>query len=87
VDHIQERTYGIDIDSPDHGGFACVGFGNDQTRNLLQAGFKSDGKRAADAANSAVEGKLSDEQAVFDGLLGEAAVGADDPERHGQIEA
>ena len=78
VDHIEQRADGVDVDSADHGGFAGVGLGDDQLGNLAGAGFEGDGERAANAANAAVEGQLADEQAVFDRLLSEAAVGAYD---------
>ena len=87
MDYIQQRAHGINIDSAHHGGLAGVGFGNDEAGNLFLAGFKRNGKRAPDAANTAVEREFADEEAVFDGLLSKAAVGAYDAESHGQIEA
>ncbi len=54
---------------------------------FLAAGFDGDGKSAADAANAAVEREFADEEAVGHFFLGEAAVGSDDAEGHGQIES
>ena len=87
VDYIEQGADGVDVDSADHGGFAGVGFGDDQLGDLAGAGFEGDGERAANAAHAAVERQLADEQAIFDVLLREAAVGAYDAERHGQVES
>jgi hypothetical protein len=49
VDYIQQRADGIDVDSTDHGGFAVVGFRNDEAGNLTSASLEGDGQRAEDA--------------------------------------
>src|SRR5580700_2463776 len=78
VDYIEQRADGVDVDSADHGGFAGIGFGDDQLGNLAGAGFEGDGEGSANAADSAVETQLADEEAVFDGLLCKTSVGAYD---------
>ena len=51
------------------------------------AGLDGDRQGATHAAHAAVEREFSDEQAVRHFLLGEAAVGSDDAEGHGQVES
>ncbi len=87
VDHVEQRPHGVDVHAADHGGFSGIGFGDDHARNLASAGLNGDGQRAANAAHAAIERKFSDEQTVGDLLLGQPAVGADDAQRHGQVEA
>ena len=87
MDYVQKRTHRVDIHSPDHRGFARVGFRHNQSRNLPAAGFEGDGQRAANATNSTVERQLSNEQTVRDLILRETTVGSDDTERHRQVES
>ena len=87
VDHVEQRAHGVDVDAGDHGGFFGVGFGNDHAGDLSSAGFDGDGQGSANAANTAVEGEFSDEEAVGHFFFGEAAVGSDDAEGHGQVES
>src|SRR5271154_149382 len=70
VDHVQQRTHRVYIDSADHGGFAGVGFGDDEAGNLAAASLEGDGERSTNAANAAIERKLPDEQTVGDFLPG-----------------
>ena len=61
--------------------------GTIRSRDLPSPRFDGDGQGAADAAHAAIQGKFTDEKAIGDVLLRQSAVGAQDPERHGQIES
>ena len=87
MDNIKKRAHGIDVDASDHGSFFGVGFGDNHARDFSPASLDGDGERTADSADAAVEGKLPDEDAITDILLGEATVGADDTEGHRQVES
>lgn len=60
--------------------------GDDQARDFSSPGLDGNRQSATNAANTAVEGKFSDEEAVGYFLLAETTVSADDAEGHGQIE-
>ena len=77
----------IDFDSADHGRLSGIQLGHDQPGDFLAAGFNGDGKGSAHSANAAVERQLSYKKAIRDLLLIQAAIGAQDSQRHGQVEA
>src|SRR5579863_4912297 len=87
VDHVEQGADGVDFDASDHGGFLGVGFGNDHAGDFASPGFEGDGEGAADAANASVQREFTDKKAVGDFFLGQAAVGTDDAEGHGQVES
>jgi len=88
VNYIQQRAHGVDIDSANHGSFASVGLGKPPAFEILRARASSAmGQRAANATHSAVESQFADEQAVFNGLLREPAISANNAQRHRQIES
>jgi len=87
VNHIKQGAHGVDIDACDHGCFLGVGFGDNHAGNFSSAGLDGNGEGTADATHTAVKRELSDEKAIRHFLLGEAAVGSNDAERHGQVES
>ena len=87
VDHIEQRLDRIDIDAADHGRFSSVDFGDDHAVDLRPRASIAIGKRAANSANAAVERKFAHKEAVGNLFLVQAAVGADDAQRHGQVKS
>jgi hypothetical protein len=83
---VNQRAHRIDVNSGQHGGFACIEFRYDQGRDLAGTGFDSDGQRAANASDIAIERQFPDEKAIRNFFLIQAAVSSNDSKRHRQIE-
>ena len=83
----EERGDGIDVDAGDDGGFAGVGGGDDEVLDAGGAGGDGDGEHALDGAEGAVEAELADQDEVGDVFDGESAVGSEDADGDGEIEA
>jgi hypothetical protein len=87
VDDVKQRFHRVNVDAADHGGFAGIRLRNDESGDFAAAGFEGDWQSAANPAEAAIQREFANEETVGDVLLGEAAIGPDDSERHGQIEA
>ena len=83
----EQGVDGVDVDAFDHGSLAGVGGGDDEGANAGGAGGDGDGQHALDGAQTAVETELADQQEVGDVLDVQAAVGAEDADGDGQVEA
>ena len=83
----KERFDGVDVDAFDDGGLARVGGGDDEVPDAGGAGGDGDGQHALHGAEGAVEAEFADEDEVGDVLDGEAAVGAEDADGDGEVEA
>ncbi len=83
----EERGDGIDVDAGDDGGLACVGGWDNEVVNAGGACGDGDGQHALYCAEGAVETELADEDEVGDVLDGESAVGSEDADSDGEIEA
>ena len=83
----EQRGDGIDVDAGDDGGLARVGGGDDEVLDAGGAGGDGDGQHALDGAEGAVEAELADQDEVGDVLDGERAVGSEDADGDGEIEA
>jgi len=87
VADLEERFNRIDVDAFDDGGFAGVGFGNDEVFDASLAGGDGDGEHAGDGAKGAVEAELTDEEEVVEVTELEGSIGAEDADGHGKVEA
>jgi len=84
----EQRAHGVDVDAADHGRLRGHWLPGTTRREILRVrAFERNRECAADAAHAAIEREFADEEAVVDFLSSEAAVGADDAEGHGKIEA
>ena len=83
----KKGVYGVDVDAVDDGGLASVGGGDDEVLDASSACGNGDGQHAADGAEGAIESELADEDEVADVFDGEAAVGTDDADGDGEVEA
>ena len=84
---LKERIDGVDVNALDDGGFAGVGFGNDEVFDAAFTGGDGDGQHAGDGTEGAVEAELADEKKVGEVAELERAVSAKDAHGHGQVEA
>src|SRR2546430_1434624 len=82
VGNVEQRLHGIDLDAAHHSRFPGIKFRNNEPRNFLAAGFNGNRKRTADPAYSAIQRKLTDEDAVLKFFLVQSAVGSEDAQRH-----
>ena len=87
MNHVEQRFDGIDLNSLDHGGFASVHFGYNQPLPRCDAPRSRSAKRRALRGTLPSEGEFADKQRVGHLLLPQTAVGAEDAQRHGQVEA
>jgi hypothetical protein len=87
VADLEEGLDGIDVDALDDGGFAGVGFGDDEVFDAALAGGDGDGQHAGNGAEGAVEAELADEEEVGEVAELERAVSAENADRHGEVEA
>src|SRR6202012_2902902 len=85
--NFNQRADRIDIHSFDDCCFARVRRRHDEVADAGVFGGDGDGKHALDGAEDAVEAELADEDEVADVADGEAAVGAEDADGYGEIEA
>jgi hypothetical protein len=87
VDDSEQGANGIDLYATNHGGFFGVRSGDNHAGDLPSPGFDGDVESTANTAQTAVEREFSEEKAVEDFLLGEAAVGSDQAEGQRRIES
>jgi hypothetical protein len=87
VADLEKRFNWIDVDALDDGGFAGVGFGDDEVFNAAFAGSNGDGEHAGDGTECTVEAKLADEEEVVEVAKLEGSIGAEDADGHGEVEA
>src|SRR5207248_6300537 len=70
----------------DHCRFPGVKLGNDKTGNFPAASGDSNGQGAAHAADSTIQGQLTDEDIIRNFFPGQAAISAENAEGHWKIE-
>jgi hypothetical protein len=87
VADLEEGVDGIDVDAIDDGGFAGIGFGDDEVFDAALAGGYGDGEHAGDGAEGAVEAEFTDEEEVVEVAELECSVGTEDADGHGEVEA
>ncbi len=87
MNHFEQRFDGVDLDALDHGGLAGVDLGHNQPFHFCPTGFDRNRQSATHATQSSIERKFAHEQRVGDLLFIQAAVRAEDAERHRQVEA
>jgi hypothetical protein len=87
VANLEEGFAGINVDAFDDGGFAGVGFGDDEVFNAALAGGDGDGEHAGNGAEGAIEAQLADEKEVAEVVELECSIGAEDADGHGKVEA
>src|ERR1019366_8237062 len=77
----------VDVDAFNHSGLARVGGGNHQVSDAGGPGGHGDGQHSLHRPQAAVEAQLADQQEVGDVLDVERAVGSENSDGDGQIEA
>ena len=87
LQHIEQRGDRIDVDALDHGGLGGVGRGQNQVGNVFFA--RQDGHRqhARHGAHAAVEAQFAHQQKAAQVVGPQRAIGAQDADGDGQIEA
>jgi hypothetical protein len=83
VADMEEGVSGVDVDAFDDGGFACIGFGDDEVLDATLACGDGDGEHAGDGAEGAVEAELAYEEEVVEVGDLEGSIGAEDADGHG----
>jgi hypothetical protein len=68
-------------------GFRGVGGRNDEIWNFLFASEDSDGKHAGYGTNAAIEAEFADEKEAIDIVNAKSAVGSEDSDSDGEVEA
>ena len=85
MNDVEQRFDRIDLQSLNHGCFASVNLGYDETPYLSVARFNGDRQGAANSTQPAVEREFTNEQSVGDLLLVESPVRSQNAERHGKV--
>ena len=86
-DNFHQRLHRIDADAGDHRRLAGVGFRHDEVHDLVAARGNGDGQRAAHPAHPAIERKFAHQDVVAQFFFIQRTVGAEDAQRHRQVEA
>lgn len=90
---VQQLTYlvqgfnWIDVHALDDGRFSSVGFGDDEVLDSALARCDGDGQHSGDCAQAAVETEFADEHELAQVAKLQGAVGSENADGHGQIEA
>src|SRR5438552_925038 len=86
-DNFHQRLHRIDADAGDHCRLAGVGFGHDEVHDLVAARGNGDGQRAAHPAHPAIERKFAHQDVVAQFFFIQRTVGAENSQRHRQVES
>jgi len=84
---LEERDDGIDVDTGDDGGLASVAGWDDEVVDAGGASGDGDGQHALYGAQGAIEAEFADENEVRDVFDGKGAVGTEDADGDGEVEA
>ncbi len=87
LDDIEQRRDGIDVDAFDDGGFAALAAGRIRLGIFFSRARMATGSMPGDGTHAAVEAKLADHEEARHIADLERAVGAQDAERDGKVEA
>jgi hypothetical protein len=86
VHHLGQGLDGIDLQPGHHPGFSGVLPGDDEGETSLPGG-QGYGEDSPGGLQAAIQGELAEQEILVQGLLGHNALGNEDPQRYGKVEA